>query len=498
MGKIIKQSIQGSIWSYLGLIVGYVNVGIIMPNFFLAEQIGLVQIFIALTTIFSNFSSLGFGSVINRMFPEFRNKGKNHNGFLFILVITGLTGFLLSVITFFVLKPSIVEANAGKSPLLVEYIGLIVPLLFFRLFFRLLDNYNRVLYDAVTGSFWNEFIHKLINLILIIFFSIGLIDFREFFYGYLFSLSLPVFPLVFVLIKRNEFNLIPQFSFLKRAIVKEMFIVSVFGIISGLSGVLTSNVDKLLINKYLSLEQVGIFSVCALFATIIMVPSRSMVKISTGIIAQAWKENRPDKIQDIYKKASLTQTIIGSLIFAGIIVNLDSIFTILPEKYEMGRWVLIIYSLGVLIRVSNTTGGNIIGTSKYYRVLSLIVASQIIYTIAFHVSFIPVWGITGAAIAVLTTYTVRSVIVVGFLKLKMGFFCYTFKHLIVLAVGFIAILLSLLLPDTEFLILNILKDSAAVSIIFIGVIIGFNISEDVTNLYKKGLKFIFKISRFLK
>ena len=41
MGKIIQQSIKGSIWSYLGLIVGYVNVGIIMPSFFLAEQIGL-------------------------------------------------------------------------------------------------------------------------------------------------------------------------------------------------------------------------------------------------------------------------------------------------------------------------------------------------------------------------------------------------------------------------------------------------------------------------
>jgi len=464
-----------------------------MPNFFKAEQIGLVQIFIAISAIFTNFSSLGFNGVINRMFPEFRNREKHHHGFLFVLVATGLTGFLLSTVAFFIFKPSIIEANANKSPLLVEYITLIVPLILFRIFFRLLDNYNRVLYDAVTGTFWNDFMSKIINLLLVVLFSLKIISFREFFYAYLVALSFPVFPLIFVLIKRNEFNLRPQFEFLKRPLVKEMATVSAFGIINGLSGVLTNNIDKLLINSYISLGQVGIFSVCALFATVIFIPSRATIKISTGIIAQAWKNNNKKHIQEIYSKASLTQTIIGSLIFAGIIVNLDSIFTILPEKYAMGRWVLIIYSFGMLIRVSNTTGGNIIGTSRYYRVLSLIVGSQILYTIAFHTTFIPVWGITGAAIAVLATYIVRSLIVVGFLKFKMGFFCYSYKHLIVLAVAFGSILLSLLIPATDFLILNILIDSLAVTIVFMSIVVGFNISGDITFMVKTLFKKSFQM-----
>ena len=104
MGIIVKQSLKGSIWSYLGLVVGYLNVGLIMPNFFSTDQIGLVQLFVAISAIFSNFSSLGFASVIQRLFPEFRNKVAHHNGFPFLIIITGLTGFLLSAVFFSIYK----------------------------------------------------------------------------------------------------------------------------------------------------------------------------------------------------------------------------------------------------------------------------------------------------------------------------------------------------------------------------------------------------------
>jgi O-antigen/teichoic acid export membrane protein len=492
MGIIIKQSLKGSIWSYLGLVVGYINVGIIMPNFFRTDQVGLIQLFVALAAIFTNFSSLGFNSVINRIFPEFRNKAKNHNGFLFITLATGLLGFFLSAAAFFIFKPHIIESNIHKSPLLVEYILLLVPLFFFRIMFRLLDNFNKVLYDAVTGTFWNDFGVKLTNLVLIVLFATQVINFRQFFFGYIVSMSFPVLPLIVVLIRRGEFNLQPNLNFLSRPLVREMLTVAGFGLIMGLSGTLTANIDKLLINKFLSLEQVGIFSVCALFATVILIPSRSTAKISTGIIAQSWKNNNTAHIQEIYSKASLNQTIIGALIFTGILVNLDNIFTILPDVYEQGRWVLIIYAFGTLIRVSATTSGNIIATSKHYRMLAIFIGSQIIYTVGFHYLFIPRWGITGAAIGVLLTYFVRTLLIVGYIQLKMKMFCYSFKHLGILVIAAVAFLVGFFIPETESLILNILIKSISTGVVYIVLILGLNISEDIKSLYQTLLRKLFK------
>ena len=482
MGIIIKQSFKGSIWSYLGLLVGYINLGIIMPNFFKTEQIGLVQIFLAVTAIFSNFSSLGFLSVINRMFPEFRNKKHNNHGFLFLLILVGLAGFILSSIAFFVFKPSIIEANHESSPLLVEYIALLVPLIFFRMFFQLLDNYNRVLYDAVTGTLWNEFVHKVVNLFLIVLFSYQVIDFRGFFYGYLFSLSMPIFPLIIVLVRRNEFNLKPELGFLKHSLIKEMFMVALFGMITGLSGTLTNNIDKLLINNYLSLEHVGIFSVCALFANVIMIPSRAMVNISTGIIASSWKDNNTKHIQEIYSKASLHQTIIGSLILAGIVVNLDNIFTILPETYQAGKWVLIIYSVGMLIRVSASTSGMILITSKFYKVMSIVILMQIVVIVFLNIYFIPKYGIIGAAIAVFLTYVFRTTVIVSFIKVKFGLFCYSLKHIVVMFLMSISIIGALVIPNNNYLVFNIFIKSGVVVIIFMSMILILKLSPDISNI----------------
>ena len=488
MGIIIKQSLKGSIWSYLGLVVGYINVGLIMPTFFMTDQIGLVQLFVAITTIFTNFSSLGFGSVINRLFPEFRNPNEKHHGFFGILVLVALAGFFISLAAFFFLKPIIIEANTEKSPLLVEYFFLLVPIFFFRIFFKLFDGYNRVLRDAVTGTFWNDFIHKIVNLLLIILYSVEVINFRQFMYGYTLSLSLPAFPLLVAFIRKGEFYLKPDFGFLKRPLIREMITVAAFGLINGLSGALTQNIDKLLINQYLSLDQVGIFSVCALFATVIMIPSRSIAKISVGIIAEAWKRNDKAHIQEIFSKASLNQTIIGALIFSGIIVNLDHIFTILPDVYRQGKWVLILYALGTLIRVSITTGATIIMTSKYYRTLTYIILLQIIVSVSLHILFIPIFGIKGAALSVLLTYTFATLVVAFFLKLKTGLFCYSFKHVWILLIAGISVLVSLLMPGTGMLILDILLKSGVVSLVYIILILSFHLSVDMNRLFKKTIK----------
>ncbi len=485
MGIIIKQSIKGSIWSYLGLVVGYVNVGILMPMFFLTEQIGLVQLFIALSAIFTNFSTLGFGSVINRMFPIFRDKNNANHGFLFLLVSVGMIGFIISLVAFFIFKPHIIESNIEKSPLLIEYIVLLIPLFFFRILFRLLENYNKVLYDAVTGQFWGGFIHKIINLILTVLFALEILSFGYFIYGYIISLSMPLVPIIITLIKRNEFNLIPKIDFLTPKLIKEMLIVASFGLINGLSGTLTNNIDKLLINNYLSLKEVGIFSVCALFATVIMIPSRSTVNISVGIIAQSWKDKNLEQINRIYTKASLTQTIIGTLIFIGIIINLDNIFNILPSDYETGRSVLIYYSLGILFMTSSTNSATIISTSKFYKSLTIIIILQIVITVILHMLLIPIWGIKGAAISVLFTYLYRTIALVGFIKHKFGFFCYKIQHILVLLIAFISLFIAYILPTIENLFFNVLFKSLAVTIIYSGLILRFKISVDINNLFLK-------------
>lgn len=367
MGIIIRQSVKSAFWTYLGIAVGYINVGIIMPQFFDTAQMGLVQLFASVSLIFAQFGTLGFTSVINRLFPVFRNPRKYHHGFLFLTLVTGIVGFALTAAGFIILKPWIVETNIDRSPLLVDYLWLMLPLVFMRLLFTLLDNYNKMLYDTVTGTFWLEFMHKVINLFLIVLFALGWLNFSQFFVGYILSLSLPVLPVVVVLIRRHHFSLKPQLSFITKELHRDIRLTMSFGFVNGISHVILWNVDKVFVNQYLSLSEVGIFGVCVMYATLIRVPYVSISRIAGSIIAEAWKRDDRAHIREIYQKAALNQAIIGTLFFVGLLANLDNIFQILPPGYQTGKWVLIIYSAGMLINTIIGLAGNITETSKHYR-----------------------------------------------------------------------------------------------------------------------------------
>lgn len=491
MSIIVKQSVKGTLWSYMGIAVGYVNMGIIMPNVFNTDQVGLVQFFIAASLIFSQFGTLGFTTVINRMFPVFRNPEKQNHGFLCLALLTGLMGFLLCVAAFVVLKPWIIENNIEKSVLLVEYLWLLMPLVFMRILFTLLDNYNKVLYDTVTGTFWLEFMHKVINLGLIILFAFKVINFSWFFVGYIVSMSIPVFPVIYVLLKRHQFSLRPDIKFLTAELKKEIATVMFFGLAIGLAGVLLSNVDKILVNKYLSLSEVGIFSVCVLFATLIKAPYNSMSKISTGIIAHFWKNNETDQIQNIYRKSALNQAIIGVLIFVGMMVNLHNIFAILPPEYEQGKTALIIYSAGILINTIIGMAGIITETSPKYKFSTYILIFSVAVQFILSSLLIPRFHIAGAATATALTLIINTSMQAILQRVAFRITGLSLRLIWVLLIGLVGFAAGWFVPRLS-LIPDIIIRSGITTLIYGGLIYLFKVSPDINNLIVGTWRHLFK------
>ena len=113
MGIIIKQSIKGSLWSYLGVIIGFVTTAYLYPNYPTPEIVGLFALLLAWSNLFAQFSALGFHGVTTRLLPQFRNIEKEHNGFVFIAFMVMFSGFILFLIAF----------SAYRSPGLLRVIS---------------------------------------------------------------------------------------------------------------------------------------------------------------------------------------------------------------------------------------------------------------------------------------------------------------------------------------------------------------------------------------
>jgi O-antigen/teichoic acid export membrane protein len=481
MGIVQRQTIRGTVWSYLGALLGFVNIILLSPKIFTTGEIGVVQLLLSFATMLAQFSSLGFTNVINRLFPYFRDSRGHHHGFLGLSMVITLAGFIAALIFLKFYAPHFEQANIARSPLISEYSFYLPALLLVTLLFNLLDNYNKVLYDAVLGTFLREFLFRVFNLALICLFWAGIIDFGGYVFGYVVSQGIPLIIIFISLLMRGEISLRLERGFITPHLKREIIILSLFGILTGITTVTLTTVDKLFVNTYLGEAEVGIYSIASYFAVMITLPGRSVSKISIPFLAESWKKNDLETIEFLYVRSSITQYAVGLLIFAGLIANMDNIFRILPDIYSKSAAVIILISLGNMVSGSTGINGVVLSTSSLYRYQTWLMLILIGLFVGSSMILIPLMGITGAALASMISnviYNLLSVLVAG---RKFGLWPYSILHLKITLVGLVALAAGYFIPRVS-LIPDIIIRSMVVSVLFAAGVWYWKLSDELNGL----------------
>lgn len=488
MGIIQTQTIKGTIYSYLGVGIGFIITAILFPRILSSEEIGLFKLLISFSVIFSQFASLGFLQVINRLFPYFRDKSTGHKGFLFIALTVSVFGFVLSIAGFEVLKPALIRNNIENSGLFVKYIDYLIPLILFTTFFNLFDSYIKALFDAVIGTVLKELVQRILILAAIGLFYFDFLSFSNFVLAYIIALCLPTFILLFVLFQKGEFNLhLPEkATFLKYK--REILEICIYGILIGFGSVTIAQVDSILVNKFLGLSLTGIYATNFFFATIILIPSRPLIKISTTILAEAWKRKDLPEIQMIYQKSSINQTIIGVLLFIGLWINIENIYYIIPREYEVGKWVIFYVGLANVFDMLTGINTIIIQTSPHYKINAIITFLFLILIVGINWILIPFFGITGAGIASLVSVLITNFVRYLYLQIKFKLSPFSSKILIIFSAGIVAYFIAYFVPVLNNYILDIIVRSSICGSVFVFIIIAFRVSDEINAMFNTILK----------
>ena len=492
MGIIQKQAIKGTIYSYLGVLIGFITTGLLFPRILTTDENGLLKLLISYSLIFAQFASLGFNSVTTRLFTYFRDHKKSHHGFLFIAFMVGLGGFIIIIIAFFLLKPLIISNSIDKSALFVEYLYYIIPLIFFTLFFSILDNYYKVLYNAVRGTFLKEFLQRLLILFSVILYYFNLLNFNFFVIAYITAICLPTIFISISLILEKQFSLKPDLSYLSKEMSRTMISVSVYGILISFSGILILNIDSIMINSMIGISQTGIYAITFFFGTIILIPSRSLTKISAAVIADAWKEKNLILIKDIYYKSCLNQLIFAGLLFIGIWANINNIFKILPPEYEPGKYVIFFIGISSLIQMASGISNIVIFNSKYYKVHTYFMLILVVLIITTNLIFIPKYGIVGAAMASALSNLVFNLLKFIFLYFKFRMQPFDQKYFIIIIAAGLSYIIGYLLPEIKNYIFDIIIRSAIIALIYGSFILIFKVSDELNQKFFQIFKFIKK------
>jgi O-antigen/teichoic acid export membrane protein len=309
--------------------------------------------------------------------------------------------------------------------------------------------------------------------------------------AYVIAVCAKTVVLIGFLLANGELNLKPNFRFIEPKLRKEMVSVAAYSILTGLGGSIVFNIDKILVNQLLGLSATGVYTIAFFFGTLVIIPSRPLLRITGTLIADAWKRNDVAYIADVYKKSCLNQFIIGAFLFGGIWINIDNILIILGPDYADAKWVIFFIGLGYLIDMVTGANAQIIAYSQYYKVALYFILVLIVLVVTSMFFLIKVWGITGAALAIGASFAINNLLRFCFLKLKYNMQPFTFKMLVMMVVFVVSVAAASMVP-TFTLIPDLIIRSSVFTLIFGVLTISLNLSEDIGNLFRKWERKIFK------
>ena len=497
MGVIAKQSIKGALANYLGVLIGAVTTFFVVTDLLTQEEIGLTRVMVDAAMLFSGLAQLGTNASILRFYPRFHDPDSRDHGFFGWTLLLPLLGFSIIALLFFCFRGSIVGYYSASSPLLVDYAYLLLPLTFFTLYMTVFETNASVLLHIALPKFVREVVIRLLNLAAYLLYGHGAISLDTFVLLFCSSYAVATVINFFYLLSLGRISFKPDWHFVDTPLLREVLVYTLFMTATVLAG----NI-KLFNSLFLAkegLKLAGIYTIACYIANVIEIPYRSLGAISSPIISQAVSRGDFGEVNRLGQQVSLHQLLVACMLFFFIWINLEPLFAIIPNGQDYVSGVGVVFFLGIANILNSTLciATNILNFSKHYAFSLLFISLLTVTAIALNLWLIPLWGVSGSALATLIAYCVYFSALLSFLWQRQRVTLFSRKQLWVLFLTvalFIlnglwnALLSPLMQPLTTQSIWILLAEALLRTFIFaivaIAAIRRMHISPEVDNLLK--------------
>jgi O-antigen/teichoic acid export membrane protein len=482
MGIVLKQSFWNLATTVLGIALGAFNVLFLYVQYLDKEYFGLSQYI--LSAAFIVFPIMGFGiqNTIVRFFSGHKDR-KSRDAFLIrmlllpLLIIIPLGAFLL---TFY---HPIATYLSQQNALVYQYVWLIYLVAIAVAYFEVFFAWAKVHMKTIAGNFLKEVFYRLGVTVSLALVALDVIGDETFIYSLVSIYSARALIMLIIALKTYR----PQFNLKFKVPIREAVNYSILMVIAGTVGTAMIDLDKTMINQYLPLENINYYTMAAYVAALVAVPARAMAQITHPLTAQYYNSQDFNSMGDLYKRSSLTLTLIGGLIFLLITCNIQQFYKMQPEEYAVA--VPIVFLIGLVKLSENVLGSNnaILYNTNLYKITMWLGLALAVVAIFLNALLIPRYGIIGAAVATGISYLAYVAAKLAVVNLKLQLHPWSKRTGIgLLLIGSTLVIFYFWNFNFQPFI-NIVLKSLLLTFFYVVLVLALKISTDLNQLWRNAL-----------
>lgn len=489
MGIVIRKSLLTTFFSYLGIIIGYLNILYFFPKFLSTSQIGLYRLILDIAILLAPFAQSGIMQGVIKFFPLYQQKEKQRDFSTFSLLFTFISILLFSLL-YFLLKDWIIDLLfSNKSAEIEGFHTLILFLLITVSLIALFEGFERARLNIVLVNFLRDVYIRLLTAGSVFLYFYKILPFNGLIYSLLFIYGSAALILLVKLAVNQQLSLRGRLSAFKPGELKSIVKYNLFMVISAGSSLVVGKIDSLMVSALEGFGANGIYTTLFYVAVVIEVPKRAIGQIAISLFSKAFAQKKLEEVKSLYAKTSLNQLILGLLIYIGIVTNLHNLFLFIPngEDYAIGKWVVVIIGASRVIDMAAGANGELIVMSRYFSFNVIAIASLAVLTVLSNYLLIPVYGINGAALASLISMLCFNFVKMLFIYRKYKMQPFSWQTIVVLFIGLAGFAVGWAIPRLEHPFVDLLVRSVAVLIVYSGLVVSTGVSVDINTFLKQSI-----------
>jgi O-antigen/teichoic acid export membrane protein len=486
VGVIKRQGIKNTIITYIGILIGAINIIFIQPRLLSLEELGLTRLLYDFSYLVGIAIPLGLPNIIVKYFPFFRDPEKKHNGFAGFILLVFFIGFIISSLCLLIFKPVITGYYIEKSGLFVEYFRFIIPFTFIVSAITVTTAYCQSLFKSTIPSFLNDICLRLGTIVITVMYFNKLISLDTYVYFFIGLYAIELFIIIGYILMVDKISFVPDKTLFKQYSKSKMLKFGLLLCLASFSSIGLRKVDALFLGTT-SLGLVAVYTTAIFIASFIEVPLGALERISHTKISDNFAKENFIEIEKIYKDSVKYLLLIGGFLFIGINACTKYVYQIghLHDAYIQCIDVVYIVGIGALINISTGVNSAIIFYSKHYVLGTVFLVVTLVITVVLNLVLIPVYGIYGAAVASALASFIFNFVKFFFIYQKFKFQPYTAKSLYILFLIIACSVVTYFLPEINSSpIVNLVFKGGFVSLLYIATVYQLKLAPELFEMIR--------------